>query len=72
MSEYEDLTRRLGTALQDSISADLNGASENEVQKLTKCFTALIYVSHCRDMSHVSPDKEKSRSSQRPGKRVGF
>ena len=28
---YEDLTRRLVTALQDSISADINGATENEV-----------------------------------------
>ena len=31
ISGYEDLTRRLVTALQDSISADINGASENEV-----------------------------------------
>ncbi len=30
MAGYEDLTRRLVTALQDSISADINGASENE------------------------------------------
>lgn len=29
---YEELTRRLVTALQDSISADINGASENEVK----------------------------------------
>lgn len=29
---YEDLTRRLVTALQDSISADINGATENEVK----------------------------------------
>lgn len=32
VSGYQDLTRRLVTALQDSISADINGASENEVK----------------------------------------
>ena len=31
LAGYEDLTRRLVTALQDSISADINGATENEV-----------------------------------------
>jgi len=33
LTGYEDLTRRLVNALQDSISADINGASENEVRK---------------------------------------
>ena len=43
LTGYEDLTRRLVTALQDSISADINGATENEVTMQTadvwKCRT---------------------------------
>ena len=33
MSGYEDLTRRLVTALEEAVTADVNGASENEVLK---------------------------------------
>lgn len=46
-SEYEDLTRRLVTALQDAIMADLNGASESEVKELNIVRSAHVTTSYC-------------------------
>ncbi|DBB04117.1 hypothetical protein WJX77_006144 [Trebouxia sp. C0004] len=48
---YEDLTRRLVNALQDSISADINGASENEVRRKADPAKGLVkdWVSKWRD-----------------------
>ena len=47
-SEHEDLTRRLVTALQDSIMADLNGASENEVKgERNILLSARVGLSRC-------------------------
>lgn len=45
-SEYEDLTRRLVTALQDAITADLDGASESEVKELNIVHGAHVTTSY--------------------------
>ncbi|KAL3154628.1 hypothetical protein ABBQ32_014077 [Trebouxia sp. C0010 RCD-2024] len=44
--EYEDLTRRLVTALQDAITADLDGASESEVKELNIVHGAHVTTSY--------------------------